>query len=43
MSLTRECLTWSDVNCAVNDLAVRMRREMEAAFGRRNVAAPPPT
>jgi predicted homoserine dehydrogenase-like protein len=28
-----ECLTWSDVACDENDLAVKMRREMEAAFG----------
>ena len=32
-----ERLTWSDVDYDPNDLAVRVRREMEAAFGRRNV------
>ena len=31
-----ECLTWSDVACDETDLAVRVRREMEAAFGRPN-------
>jgi predicted homoserine dehydrogenase-like protein len=36
-----ECLRWSDVDHAAGDLAVRTRREMEAQFGRRNVAAPP--
>jgi predicted homoserine dehydrogenase-like protein len=34
-----EPLTWGDVVCDENDLAVQMRREMEAAFGRVNVAA----
>lgn len=29
-----EGLTWSDVDCDANDPAVRMRRELEAAFGR---------
>jgi predicted homoserine dehydrogenase-like protein len=29
-----ELLNWSDVACDENDLAVTMRREMEAAFGR---------
>jgi predicted homoserine dehydrogenase-like protein len=33
-----ECLRWSDVACDENDLAVRVRREMEAAFGQPNVA-----
>jgi predicted homoserine dehydrogenase-like protein len=28
-----EALKWSDVDCDPNDLAVRTRREMEAAFG----------
>ena len=32
-------LRWSDVDFDAADLAVRMRREMEAAFGRRNAAA----
>jgi predicted homoserine dehydrogenase-like protein len=32
-----ECLTWRDVACDENDLAVKVRREMEAAFGRPNV------
>jgi predicted homoserine dehydrogenase-like protein len=31
-----ECLKWSDVACDDNDLAVQVRREMEAAFGRPN-------
>src|SRR6266566_4069649 len=37
------CLRWSDVAYDENDLAVKVRREMEAAFGRPNVAggAPP--
>ena len=35
-----ERLTWSDVDYDPNDEAVRFRREMEAAFGRANVAAP---
>ena len=33
-----ECLTWSDVACDETDLAVKVRREMEAAFGRPNAA-----
>jgi predicted homoserine dehydrogenase-like protein len=33
-----ERLTWSDVDCDLNDPAVRVRREMEAAFARPNVA-----
>src|SRR3954449_8585346 len=32
-----ERLKWSDVNFDPNDTAVRVRREMEAAFARRNV------
>ena len=32
-------LTWSDVAYDPNDSAVKFRREMEAAFGRRNVPA----
>jgi predicted homoserine dehydrogenase-like protein len=28
-----ECLRWSDVACDENNLAVKVRREMEAAFG----------
>ena len=32
-----ERLKWSDVEYDPNDFAVRVRREMEAAFGRRNV------
>src|SRR6266545_3933482 len=32
-----ECLTWNDVAYDRNDPAVRVRREMEAAFGRPNV------
>jgi predicted homoserine dehydrogenase-like protein len=31
-------LRWSDVEYDASDLAVRVRREMEAAFGRRNAA-----
>jgi predicted homoserine dehydrogenase-like protein len=31
-------LRWSDVDYDATDLAVRIRREMEAAFGRRNAA-----
>jgi hypothetical protein len=36
-------LRWSDVDCDENALAVKVRREMEAAFGRPNEAgnAPP--
>jgi predicted homoserine dehydrogenase-like protein len=29
-----ECVKWSDVACDESDLAVKVRREMEAAFGR---------
>ena len=35
-----EMLRWSDVDYDSNDDAVKVRREMEAAFGRPNVAAP---
>jgi predicted homoserine dehydrogenase-like protein len=35
---TGERLKWSDVAYDPNDFAVKVRREMEAAFGRRNVA-----
>jgi predicted homoserine dehydrogenase-like protein len=31
-------LRWSDVEIDESDLAVRTRREMEAAFGRPNIA-----
>jgi len=34
-------LRWSDVMYNANDSAVKVRREMEAAFGRRNVGAEP--
>ena len=34
-----EALRWADVDYDPNDFAVKVRREMEAAFGRRNVAA----
>ncbi len=34
-----ERLKWSDVAYDASDLAVKVRREMEAAFGRQNVAA----
>jgi predicted homoserine dehydrogenase-like protein len=34
-------LRWSDVDHDASDLAVRVRREMEAAFGRRNEAPDP--
>ena len=34
-------LKWSDVAYDPNDSAVKMRREMESAFGRRNVGAEP--
>ncbi|HZP77921.1 MAG TPA: Gfo/Idh/MocA family oxidoreductase [Pseudolabrys sp.] len=34
-----EQLCWSDVAYAADDSAVKVRREMEAAFGRRNAAA----
>jgi predicted homoserine dehydrogenase-like protein len=33
-----ECLTWSDVVYDKNDIAVKVRREMEAAFARPNVS-----
>ena len=36
-------LKWSDVVYDPNDSAVKVRREMEAAFGRRNVGAGPMT
>jgi predicted homoserine dehydrogenase-like protein len=36
-----ECLKWNDVACDENDLAVKMRREMEAAFGRANAQPVP--
>jgi len=36
-----QALRWSDVIFDPNDSAVRVRREMEAAFGRRNVGAEP--
>jgi predicted homoserine dehydrogenase-like protein len=32
------CLKWTDVAYDANDSAVRVRREMEAAFGRSNIA-----
>jgi len=34
-------LKWSDVAYDPNDSAVKLRREMESAFGRRNVGAEP--
>ena len=34
-----ERIKWADVDYDANDLAVRVRRDMESAFGRRNVAA----
>ena len=34
-----EMLKWSDVDYDANDSAVKVRREMEAAFGRQNVPA----
>ena len=34
-----QALRWSDVAYNPNDSAVKVRREMEAAFGRRNVSA----
>ena len=34
-------LKWSDVDYDPNDFAVKVRREMEAAFGRRNAPAEP--
>jgi predicted homoserine dehydrogenase-like protein len=36
-----ECLKWNDVTCDENDLAVRVRRGMEAAFGRTQMQVPP--
>ena len=36
-----QALRWSDVAYDPNDSAVKVRREMEAAFGRRNVAVEP--
>ena len=33
-----QCLRWSDVDCDENALAVKVRREMEAVFGRPNEA-----
>jgi predicted homoserine dehydrogenase-like protein len=36
-------IAWSDVAYDPNDNAVKVRREMEAAFGRRNVEAEPVT
>src|SRR3954470_6506974 len=38
-----ECLKWNDVVYDENDLAVKVRREMEAAFGRQNTAGSPPS
>ena len=38
-----ECLRWSDVAYDENDFAVKVRREMEAAFGRPNVEAIAPS
>jgi len=32
---------WADIEYDANDIAVKVRREMEAAFGRRNAAAEP--
>jgi predicted homoserine dehydrogenase-like protein len=37
-----ECLRWEDVRHPAGELAVQVRREMEAQFGRRNIAASPP-
>jgi predicted homoserine dehydrogenase-like protein len=34
-----ECLKWSDVAYDGNDLAVKLRREMEATFGRPKISA----
>jgi predicted homoserine dehydrogenase-like protein len=34
-----ECLKWTDVAYDENDLAVKVRREMEAAFGRPKISA----
>jgi predicted homoserine dehydrogenase-like protein len=36
-----ECLKWSDVDCDAADAAVKVRREMEAAFGRSAPALTP--
>ena len=36
-----QCLRWSDVDYDENALAVKVRREMEAAFGRPNAAGDP--
>ncbi len=36
-----EAVKWADVVYDANDTAVKVRREMEAAFGRRNVGAEP--
>jgi hypothetical protein len=36
-----QAIRWSDVSYDSNDPAVKVRREMEAAFGRRNAAAEP--
>lgn len=33
-----EALRWSDVDYDASDIAVKVRREMEAAFGRQNVS-----
>jgi predicted homoserine dehydrogenase-like protein len=38
-----ECLRWSDVAYDPGDLAVKVRREMEAAFARPNADAAPPS
>jgi predicted homoserine dehydrogenase-like protein len=35
--LEGDALKWADVACDPNDSAIKVRREMEAAFGRRNV------
>ena len=37
-----ECLKWSDVDCDEADTAVKVRREMEAAFGRSAPTLIPP-
>lgn len=37
-----ECLAWSDVAFDPDDLAVRLRREMEAVFGRRDAQSEGP-
>jgi predicted homoserine dehydrogenase-like protein len=36
-----ECLKWNDVACDESNLAVKVRREMEAAFGRVPTQAAP--